>query len=425
MKAQTLALFAVCFGVAFSQTVVIKGNQSGDCSADNSNCDWVVGVWNVEYRGNSYSCSGEAPLSQPMSPNDVCCTRGYTLPGYCVYGYREEDGLLISNCIYLESRIVIQSPGDAEGVRSLRTATSFIVNNFDNGITYSMTSGGPSQCTPFRQLTTDSILSNGYFPNVVANAQPSCPQFPVGSLLCTPSSGTEGDGRVSSSQTARRRIPASRDKGYTIFKYYNTAGNCSLYNSGCDWLVGAWDGLIASQGYSKAYFNGESPLLLPRSPEDILCAPQPFFLPFACDFGYSTFTGELLAYCVIGSTRIGIPGLTFSIPVDQNDTISSLHNGFRSADGSCTPMDRIDTDVIVFNVAPIFPEIDCSVNNTSPDTNVRCVEGVEHVAYGILIRGYGDGTTTGVPGGGTGYSSASSFSASLLLVLLCAVYFLF
>jgi hypothetical protein len=437
MKVELLLL--ACLALAFAENEIIKSNYtSGSCFANNTNCDWLVGVWNMKYHANSYDCNGNPFMSQPISSNEICCTDPYTMLGYCISGYREDNGLLNTHCIYQQARFFNRTSGEASQ-RTKGFTTVITVNNLGEGLNYTDTDDENS-CVPFRQLTTDSIVANNYLPTVSAGL-PVCPEFPDSTLFCEAHNDAESSGIANIYSRGRRRIPASRGDGYQVTKNMNTKGLCSLHNTNCDWFAGSWDGFIATQGFSYRSLIGEQDAIFPWDPSDVRCASEPYFMPYTCDNGYSTFTGELVSYCIVGTARIipqnttlaqlfGTNGAFHSNQYNDYNIIPSLENGINfvtSGDNvGCIPMDRLDTDTIVANVFPTFPEIDCSSNNISPDTWVRCEENGENsvnVAYSVLVRSYGDGTT-GNPDGPIN-SSGSSLVASFVIALSCAVFALF
>lgn len=417
----------------------VKSNRSGSCSINNDNCDWNAGVWTVTYNYAVYSCSGNGVTTQPNSFEDSCCTDVYRVPGVCVNGYREDDGHFIQVCVSQESRFNNRSSG-VSSQRTLVSSSVTLVSSFDDGLNVVN-----SSCQPFRSLSLDSFVASATpfgVPDIV-----SCPEFPVGEAFCDGSSIG-----VANVARGRRRIPASRDAGYSVMKNFNTKGSCSIHNSNCDWMTGVWNGYLVGQAFSANYLLGRQTLFFPTSPSDVRCAQQPYTAPYSCDIGYSTISGNLIAYCQIGIARV-IPVNT-SLPLRNGafltkeynfvNSISSLHNGISIADENggesvCTPMDRFDTDTIIFNPNPTFPYVDCAENNVSPDLDVRCVENGAssvNVAYVVLVRGYGSGGPAAAAAIAeksedyvfilsSGSSLTGSFSVIVISFLLHSVFALF
>jgi hypothetical protein len=427
-----LATVAICTVRAQEEEDVIKTNATGSCSVHNSNCDWFVGVWNVRYYYSSYSCNGNGYSTYPLQRSEVCCTEPYSVPAVCVNGYREDDGVLVSNCILQQSRFNNHTSGDPDQ-RTIAINWISVPLSFEGGLNYNQSSVDGTLCSPFRQLTTDSMVGSANSPDITGPGIPHCPDFPVGETLCD----TDSDGLTNSYFRGRRRIPASRGDGYQITKNMNTKGLCSLHNTNCDWFTGAWDGYIVGQGFSYLALRGEQDVIFPyQSASDIRCASEPYIVPYSCDNGYSVFTGELVSYCIWGVTRI-IPanaslaeknGGFFSQEFSQYNTIPSLENGVRFVNPGvdvfgCAPMDRIDIDTIISNVVPAFPALDCTTENISPDVNVRCVEDGANsinIAYAVLVRSYGSGGPAASAAIANSFSSGSALSVSFAtLGLLC------
>jgi hypothetical protein len=379
---------------AFVEDYAIKANATSErCFANNSNCDWNVGVWTINYQYTVYSCSGNGVTTQPDNLADACCTSDYQVPATCVNGYREDDGVLVQVCVSQETRFDNKSSG-VTNQRTLVVSTANEVISFEDGINIA-----DSPCRSFRQLSLDSYVTSATpfgLPDLA-----SCPDFPLGYSTCDQSSsGFANFGK------ARRRIPASRNAGYTVTKNFNSQGSCSLDNGNCDWMTGIWDGYVVAQGFSARYVAGEQNSILPSSASDVRCAKQPYTSARTCSIGYSTVTGELVVYChafgariiPVDSTYVFRNGAFVTDDFNEQYVIRSLRNGMvldiGNGQSACTPMDRFDSDTVVFNAYPTYPYTNCIDENISPDLNVRCEEDGANsvfVAYGVLVRGYGAG----------------------------------
>jgi len=281
------------------------------------------------------------------------------------------------------------------------------VFSFDGGI-ISGNAMYPEFCYPFRQLSTDGWVGNWNAP-AFQTGNAACPEFPNPQLSCNAELG-----QANSFVGARRRIPASRNTGYHVTKYFNTKGSCSSHNGNCDWFAGSWDGLVVAQGFSNMFLLGLQDYVFPLTPSDVLCAATPYLVSYKCENGYSTITGDFISYCYWGTAPIipvnqtlvdlyGVRGFLHVAEYSQVQTITSLHNGIQFDDpdigaSGCTPMDRLDSDTVIGNVFPSFPLVNCTGENISPDLNVRCVEDGEdsvNVGYFGLTRQQGSGVTGG------------------------------
>jgi len=360
---------------------------------------------NVAYSG--YSCSGNGVSTFPFTPDDLCCTDIYVVPSVCVAGYREEDGVMMLSCI-MQSTNFYNISANQPSYPSLGQNLVAPVVSFDGGLTATFGGGGGDICYPFRQLTTDTWVSNLNSP-AFQTGNAACPEYPNPTVSCDALTG-----QANSFAAARRRIPASRNNGYHVTKNFNTKGSCNSDNSNCDWFVGSWDGFVAAQGFSSMFLMGLQDYVFPLTPSDVLCASSPYFVSYRCENGYSSINGDFISYCYWGSGEIipnnaslidlyGVNGALHVNEYSQYQTIMSLHNGLQfdapdiGATG-CTPMDRLDSDTVIGNVFPSFPLENCSDKNISPDLNVRCEENgdmSENVGYFVLVRRYGSGVTGG------------------------------
>ena len=258
----TVGLFG---GFSEAQEYAIKYNQTGNCSASNSNCDWFVGVWSAHFDYAAYSCTGNGVSTPPITPDDLCCTNQYTIPSICISGYREEDGVLFMAC-YLAETTFNNVSADEPAYHTLSQSIYGPVGSFNGGLT------SDGYCYPFRQLTTDGWVGNWNTPNF-QTGNLACPEFPNQETNCNAEPG-----QTNAFVGARRRIPASRNTGYYVTKYFNTKGSCNSDNRNCDWFIGSWDGLVVAQGFSYQYLLGLQDYVFPLTQSDVLCAATPYLV---------------------------------------------------------------------------------------------------------------------------------------------------
>jgi hypothetical protein len=412
MKSESMvSVLTILATVAFFSSVSqaetpVKFNQTGLCFANNSNCDWLVGVWVVTSDYSGYSCSGNGQSTFPSNPADLCCTDPYQVLNICAVGYEEDNGLLLMACMSQATtfnNVSAKEPAYA----TLSESSVTVVESLEGGLQTSL-SNGQSVCYPFRQLTTDNWVANLNSPAFSAG-NAICPEFPVSTLRCN-----EPTGQANTFTVARRRIPASRTDGYHVTKNFNTKGTCDISNKNCDWYAGSWDGFVVAQGFSFKYLQNIQDYAFPLTPSDVLCAATPYLVTYKCENGYSTLNGNFVSNCIWGSGKIipndeslvgqyGYNGALRMEEYTQTTIVDSLNNGiqFQQDDidvSGCTPFDRFDSDTIIGNVYPSFPAADCIETNTSPDLNVRCSENGDlsvNVGYFVLTRVYGSGNTGG------------------------------
>jgi len=407
-----LVVIFCIFGLAFAQDQIIKNDHLGNCYSNNTNCDWIVGLWVVSLQVNAYSFPENGYSTIPLDFSTLWCTEPYTIPGTCVYGYREDSGLLVSTC-YFDQGVYKNPHTGITNEKTLPFNQVSVQLSFQDG---SQSLTGP--CIPFRQLATDSIVGNywdGFSPLPTA-----CPNAPSGVVSCVV--GTI----MTSFYFARRRISPSRlVSGFSVTKNFNTPGSCNINNNNCDWFAGSWEGYIITSGYSQKWVTDQQDTIFALTPNDLRCTQNPYKMSYYCEIGYSPITGVLIAYCRWGNARIIALDSTIyhSKPYNQYLDISSLHNGIQYTDPIadltfCAPMDRLDTDTVLLQIAipwnPSSKQPNCTQTNLSPNVNVECQEGglgkAVQVSYATLGRIY--------PSSASSLPITSLFSVCALLFVL-------
>jgi len=125
-----------------------------------------------------------------------------------------------------------------------------------------------------------------------------------------------------------------------------------------------------------------------------------FTAPYTCDNGYDTTTGQFISYCVVQPAKYYTTDnvLVETQQFHMETNIRSFQYGFRvwdpiKEDLGCTPMDRMDTDTIYFQVYDGFSSVSyspsCLTANNSPNLNVQCnATGPDAgtTSYGFLQR---------------------------------------
>eukprot|EP00211_Chloroparvula_japonica_P004720 CAMPEP_0119147632 /NCGR_PEP_ID=MMETSP1310-20130426/40642_1 /TAXON_ID=464262 /ORGANISM="Genus nov. species nov., Strain RCC2339" /LENGTH=616 /DNA_ID=CAMNT_0007139613 /DNA_START=398 /DNA_END=2248 /DNA_ORIENTATION=+ len=379
-----LAILVLCLATAVMANrqrwaVIDNTNYEGVCSVSTGSCDWAVGVWEGYMHLESYNedfVDGFDTLPVATQAVDLACSiYPYQVKWVCNFGYREDNGEMESNCVWLPATFVDEDffTRSTVAVNQVNRIPSFV-----GGYQFSNNGLSLTSCAPMDRAHTDEMhltLQDG-FSNI-----PSCPASPDVNPACTANS-------QNIFVSLHRQRPANwYHRDWSVSKSVTFQGDCSINTKTCDWIVGNWEGHIVLNSHND-FDSLTYELPIANRPQDINCTRYPYVVSYDCTYYYDE-GAEQLSYVCRWGTGSGVDdetGFGFSTPFFvTSGRITSLEGGIfftgdELAGSACTTYDRLDTDTFKMEISDGFSSAATPCNNNSvftfsnesPDTTLTC-----------------------------------------------------